>query len=144
MDHSIQVCHLHSLWCHLGGHSLEHAQSPCSDNGFSGAVFSCLFPLPLCVFLCWQHPQLLSSPVLAYYTIVFDNAPGHKLLHSQFQLNSCLLAGLLFLACPWVLLQPPGTLCCLLPCFSLVNHSLINSLAHCIYGAPSILWMSYH
>lgn len=44
----------------------------------------------------WYHTQLLAPKMLVRCSIVSDKAPGHKLLHSQFQLNSRLFAGLLF------------------------------------------------
>lgn len=68
---------------------LGHAEPPCSD---SGCLFSYLSASSsVGITLSYELPL-----TLVHCSIVFDKAPGHKLLHSQFQLNSCLFAGLLF------------------------------------------------
>lgn len=51
---------------------------------------------PICLHLLLNHSQLLPPLMLAHCSIILDKAPGHKLFHSQFQLNSCLFAGVLF------------------------------------------------
>lgn len=97
-DYFTQVCH---LW------SVQPVMSPGRDHSPWGmhshlAVTVTFLSCPqLSLFLSvpvfgWYHTQLLAPKMLAHCSIVSDKAPGHKLLHSQLQLNSCLFAGLLF------------------------------------------------